>query len=288
MSSREPPTETARLLRRLRETAGLTQAQAVQNASPVAGPDGQPRKLTQSLLSKFESGFIVPSREQADALADVYAAGADERAALHAGDREADREHRRVATYRPRAARVQREYAELERDSIRVTTFTPTVVPGLLQTDEYATALAAGELTGEHLEQWLTARRARRAILSEPGREFTQIVTAGALLWGLGDREVMRRQLEHLAAWTQTTRNLALGVVPPATIAAFTVANGFDLYERPEHPPRVIVGTQATVSILDDPGDVALYTDLVTRLRRLAWWGDDARVVLSQLHGWFR
>jgi transcriptional regulator with XRE-family HTH domain len=274
-----PPTETARVLRRLRKNAGLSAV----TAGELAG-------LNQSAISHFETGRTVPSKAQILALCRVYDAGEDDHDWLLAHAREADSKHRRVATYRHGAARLQREYGILERESTRIVTFHPTVVPGLLQTDGYMRAIAGSELSGDALEDWLATRRERQTILDEPGRTFTQIVTAGALLWALGGPKVMADQLAALDAHSRRP-NLELGIVPPAATADFYVQNGFDLYERPGQPARVIVGTHTSVSILgsaEDTTDTDIYLALLGRLSRLAVWGDEARAELGRLADWYR
>lgn len=285
-----PPTELARVLRRLRDGTGLSAKQAADAATPLLD-----KPLGQSTVSRFEQGRVVPSTAQIDALCQVYEASDDDREWLHAHARERDRRYRRVAAYRPQAARLQREYGEFEEDSTRVVTFTPTLVPGLLQTDGYLAAMGGRQMVGEQLGQWLAARRERRARLDEPGRTFEQILFAGALLWGVGDAAVMAEQIDHLIEVSRKP-SVTLGVIPLAVDAGgLYVSNGFDLYERPGHPLRVIVGTTASVLVHDQPedsagdapDDTAEYVALLDELRALAVWGDDARGTLANLRRWY-
>lgn len=287
-----PPTELARVLRRLRDEAGLSAAQAAEEATQRL-PDEQ--QLGQSTVSRIEQGRVVPSAEQINLLCDVYAAGADDRALALTHAREKDRLNRRVAAYRPLAAKLQREWGELEEDSTRVVTFTPTLVPGVLQTDGYLAAMGPRQLTDDQIESWLAERRTRRARLDEPGRTFEQILFAGALLWGVGDAAVMVEQIDHLIEVSRKP-SVDLGVIPLAVRAGgLYVSNGFDLYERPGKPRRVIVGTTASILVHDQPenlaveapDDTAEYLALLDELRVLAAWGDDAREVLADLRRFY-
>lgn len=279
MPTRRPrPTEVGETLTRLREALELTAADVAARATAAAAdPDVS---ITQPTLSRWENGRGYPDRKQTDALLEVL--GADPETAARLRSLARGPQQRRVVLHRHGAPRTQREWRDLERSSTRVVTFTPTVVPGLLQTDAYATALVGEVLTPATREQWLAARRERRALVDDPGdREIVQITTAGALLWGLGGPDVMREQIAHLADVARSSR-VRLGVVPPATTVGFVALGGFDLYDTPSGR-RVVVGTEAAVAVYDDAGDVALHEEVLAGLESAAAWGADAVPVLEEL-----
>ncbi|WP_086793511.1 helix-turn-helix domain-containing protein [Streptomyces thermovulgaris] len=93
-----------------------------------------------------------------------------------------------------------RRYMALEAEATSLWHFAVSVLPGLLQTPEYARELlAAGGLKGEELEQQVKARMGRRELLEgDDAPTFRTILTEAALLTPLRDAREWRAQLEHL------------------------------------------------------------------------------------------
>lgn len=100
--------------------------------------------------------------------------------------------------------------AGFERRASRIRMWEPTVIPGLLQTPDYArAALTAGP--GNDLDADLERRMARRSAVFDKERppRMTAFVSWAALAQLIGSRAVMRDQLTHL---------LALGELPQVSI----------------------------------------------------------------------
>ena len=69
-----------------------------------------------------------------------------------------------------------------EARSTHISVFHSIVIPGLLQTEEYIRAIFASGALSEAAAQACLAERLRRTqVLEEPGRQFTFVLTAGAL-----------------------------------------------------------------------------------------------------------
>lgn len=92
-----------------------------------------------------------------------------------------------------------RPYAEAEGDASYVKAFAPLLVPGLLQTPEYArTVLKVGQRV-EKLEELLTVRMDRQVLLTRADSPlFLFVLSEYAVRRPVGGREVMCGQLEHL------------------------------------------------------------------------------------------
>jgi hypothetical protein len=142
-----------------------------------------------------------------------------------------------------------RGYVPLESEATAVRDFQVCLVPGLLQTREYAQALFGAAMlrrTQEQLENDLQVRTIRQRRLSgERPLELAAIVDEAALHRVVGGPEVMKSQLDHLAV-TAELANVTLQVLPfqagahPAMEAAFTLLSFGNLGEPDlvyiEHP----------------------------------------------------
>jgi transcriptional regulator with XRE-family HTH domain len=97
-------------------------------------------------------------------------------------------------------------------ESFRV--FHPFLVPGLLQTEEYATELLK-VLPDRHAARLLVELKMDRQerLFAQPGLSFTFIMGEEALYRWIGGRQVMQRQLAHLAE-VAGRANLELRIVP--------------------------------------------------------------------------
>lgn len=121
--------------------------------------------------------------------------------------------------------------AESRSKSIRV--FNPLLIPGLLQTEDYARHViaTAGVREGQDVENAVKARLRRQRILGSEEKAFTFITSEAALLTRVGPAEVMAtqiRQLKHLAS----TRPIRLGVLGFEAAVTVLPPPGFYLLDR--------------------------------------------------------
>ena len=183
-------------LRRLRERAGFTGEEVSQRL----GWSG-------SKLSRIERHHI--GVKQADlgkllALYEVDEGYRDELLALASESRQKGLPQKAAARFPQVATYV---YAEAEAES--VCNWEPQVVPGLLQTPEYARAVAElwpsmfpGPAT--ETDRRVEARLLRQQLLTrEPPLQLSVVMDESVLRRRFGDNIVMRQQLEHLALASQ-------------------------------------------------------------------------------------
>jgi transcriptional regulator with XRE-family HTH domain len=85
--------------------------------------------------------------------------------------------------------------------------FEPMLIPGLLQTAQYAAAVTANtpRVRADYSERFVGLRLARTRRLTNPERplQLHAVVTEGALRLAVGDRELWRDQLRHLIAMAE-------------------------------------------------------------------------------------
>lgn len=252
-------------LRDLRAAAEMTSTAATHAAG-----------IGQAALSRYETGRFVPTPERLDALLDAYDATTI-RARLHRIVTDLRAENRRVVVHRRNAPAFQRRIRDIEAASAHVTTFQPTMVPGILQTPAYMRVLTSA-VDRTIADGLIATRTERQQLLGTPGHRFTLIITAGALLWCADSPATMIEQIDHIITASHLN-GVRIGVVPTHRPMSVFPMHGFDLYDE----RAVIVGTLATTAILTDPDDVALHVDLLATLAAAANNDDDARRSLSDL-----
>jgi transcriptional regulator with XRE-family HTH domain len=152
-----------------------------------------------------------------------------------------------------------------------------TVVPGLFQTPQYASALmsaiTAFRGTPDDVTNAVAARMRRNRILHQPGHRFTVMIEESVLRYQIGAAAVMAEQLDHLLE-VMLLPSVSLGVIPFTagprpmwTLETFTV---FD-------EERAFVELLAAQVCITVPGEVRLYLDAFAELAALAVSGDEAR-----------
>jgi len=116
----------------------------------------------------------------------------------------------------------------------RLRWFEPLVVPGLLQTEEYARALLTGRI-GNHVadvEARVTARMDRQAVITreDDPAELLAVIDDGVLRRAVGGVKVMTGQIEYLIQ-ASGRPNVVIQVIPAAT-AVHDGVNGGGLPSR--------------------------------------------------------
>lgn len=125
-------------------------------------------------------------------------------------------------------------WPDYEGKAITLRWFEPLVVPGLLQTEQYARAVLRTRVgdTDEQIEEMVSARMARQAILTKD-RPLTvwAVLDEGVLRRPVGGTDVMQGQIDRLAEAARLP-NVVIQVIPWGTGAhqglnggAFTIAD---------------------------------------------------------------
>lgn len=242
-------------------------------------------KVSQAQISRIESGQSVPSVPQVLAWADATGASDDVRANLPALTEAALNEvdaWRAHGTVHPAA--IQRDIGALEASAAISRHFQPAIVPGLLQTAEYARRTF--EITdvggwGDHAAA-VAARMDRQQALYRPGKRFEFLLTEAAVRLRVGPPQVMRGQLRHLASLL-SLENVDIGVVPLAAEASAVPWCPFHIYdELPEgQDPFVTIELPHGRLTVSDPQDVEIYQRQLEAIRDAAVHGEEARILLE-------
>jgi transcriptional regulator with XRE-family HTH domain len=173
-------------------------------------------------------------------------------------------------------------YAALEQGAAQIWSFEPVVVPGLLQTAAYATAIERVDpaaATEEAVRQKVDARLARQRVLTrQPDPLALSVVLDESVLHRIaGDRTVMAEQLGHLV--DVTDRPTIKVRVLPFDAGVFSAAFGsFTVLTSPGSPCPYMacVEDRAGVHYLDRPHEIHAHIFLFEHLLRVALSPEDS------------
>ena len=235
MATPSPTVRRKRLgteLRRLREQAELTCEDV-----------GQRLECSGTRISRMETGRIGVRPGDVRELVEVYGVAGAEADSLVRLAREARRKgwwhaYGRVLPHWFEA------YIGLESEAVRLRDFQPLVVPGLLQTEDYARAvLRAAPHAGSsaEIDRLVALRMERQKILgqdSPPG--LWVVLSESVLLVQVGSRAVMRAQLQRLACVAERP-NVTLQVLPFTTAAQVHPVCPFTMLEFPDAADPAVV-----------------------------------------------
>jgi transcriptional regulator with XRE-family HTH domain len=121
-------------------------------------------------------------------------------------------------------------WLEAEQEAVTLRLWSPILVPGLLQTAEYARALfiAAGE-DFDRADELVTARLGRQTILDRPSPPHViAVLDESVLLRLIGSAAIMYDQLSHLIVMSQRP-GISVEIVPGSTGANAGLSGGFQL-----------------------------------------------------------
>jgi transcriptional regulator with XRE-family HTH domain len=256
------------MVRTLRRNAGLT---GVELARLVG--------ISQSRISRIETGHLVPQANEVDRLADALRVDANTREQLHDQARTARSAIRSWRALHARGfAQHQTDIARMEQTATKVRMFQPNLVPGLLQTAEYARHAIELSTESQDIELGVARRMARQSVLYDRAKSFEFVITEGALRWRIVPTNVHVGQLNHLASLA-TLGNVSIGVIPWHAQVAAHQSTMFCLFDDASAYVELLNGEVTT----EDRNDVAQYAATFAALTQAAVTGDDAIVELRRI-----
>jgi len=166
-------------------------------------------------------------------------------------------------------------YVGLEQAATWLCYYQSSIVPGLLQTPEYARAMHQGslpaEFTPERADALIEVRLRRQQVLTrdQPLR-LEAIIDEAVLHRVVGGRAVMAAQLQHLVE-AGSMPNVTLRAIPFGVGAHPAMDNMFNILEFGDVAPRVVYveGLMGWLFI-EKERDVARYEQVLEHLREIA------------------
>ncbi|MFJ2215904.1 helix-turn-helix domain-containing protein [Streptomyces sp. NPDC087864] len=246
-----------RALRALRDTSGLTGDAVARRASMSAGK-----------LSKIETGRVLPTVQDVDLLLTAIGVSQEVKeeflttARAEATEATAWRLLRRMGPWKH-----QKSLRAIEATTAELRLFQGQLIPGLLQTPEYVSAVFSPPpaLPEETRAKTVAARLERQAVLYEPSRSFRFLICEHVLRWRISEPAVMALQMDQLVSVSRLP-NVSLGVVPNGRRMPDFPMTCFSMHDD----RLVIVETFHSEVTTRDPKDVQVYADTFERFATVA------------------
>jgi transcriptional regulator with XRE-family HTH domain len=263
VAARSPTVRRRRLgieLRRLREEASLTIDQVAARL-----------ECSDSKISRIETGQVSATPRDVRDMLDIYEVGNEQRAELMQIAREA----RQKGWWHAYGDVPVPPAVAFEAEAFSMSIYQSLVVPGLLQTMDYARAVLRAtrpELALDQIERRVELRMARQSILTRDQPPALWVVLDEPVLRRLiGGPEVMRQQLERLSE---------VGALPNVTLQLLPFTSGehagldgeFTLigFPDPGDPNVVYIEMPSNDLWLEDAASVRQYDHLFDLLRAAA------------------
>ncbi|WP_406157800.1 helix-turn-helix domain-containing protein [Streptomyces canus] len=175
----------------------------------------------------------------------------------------------------------QEAWHATENASTEVRNFEAAVIPGLLQTAEYARHMflrtTALHRTAQDIEEGVNARMQRQMALYTPGRQFHFLLWEPALHMLVCPRDVMAGQLDRLAGVFGMS-TVQLGIVPLGAELSVVPTHGFWLFD--DH--LVMAETIGAELRLTDPAELILYRRVWDELADVAITDHEAHRLIGR------
>ena len=276
--SQSPTVRRRRLaaeLRTLREDAGLTMEEVAQALD-----------LSRSTISRIEAGKTARPRPRdiRDMLV-LYGVDDERREALI----ELARDARERGWWDQYKSVFPGAYVGLEAEASNIRMFQPLVIPGLLQTAEYATELTRASLIRDpdEISTHVEARMLRQRLLTRtdpPPPRFWAIIDEAALLRPVGDVHIRREQLRRLVE-TSPVDHVTIQVLPLSAGPHVGLSGQFVILDYPHETDRSVVYVETPTDglYLEERDQLERYTLMFQHLCATALGADASIDYLSAM-----
>lgn len=252
----------AMLLRKLRIAAGLSNAEVVKATGMSSS--------TISRIETAESGIYLDNLEK---LLDLYQVSGPRRVQIFDIARHAEQRGWLQTHSDATLPGDSQTWTDLEADAIAVLNYEPLLIPGLLQTPEYARAIirsTTSNLSGAEIDKLVTSRMARQALLSRTHPfKLHAMIEESALRRPFGNADAWMRQLRHLID-SAAHPNILIQVVPTDAGLHAALNGSFVILDYGDDTMLVHLEGKTTNLFLDDDEQIEVYTQTWAELENLA------------------
>jgi transcriptional regulator with XRE-family HTH domain len=263
-------------LRRLREAARLTCEEVAEHLECSA-----------SKISRVETGRVSVSPRDVRDMLELYGVPTAQRESLVQLARDSRQKgwwHAYSDTMQPQMA----TYIGLESAASEIRIYEVSLIPGLLQTEDYARAvIRAGMVNSpaEDIERRVSLLMARQpAVVRDDPPKVWAVLDEAALRRRVGGSGLMRLQLEHLLAQAALP-NVAVQVIPFGGGAHPAMGRPFIILVFPERVDTDVIYLEDLTSALylEDVAEVDRYNVFFNHLRATALSFDDSAALITSV-----
>lgn len=247
-------------LKRLRAESGMSAARVVERLGWSSAT-----KLTRAERNEWK----YPKRSEVEALLDLYEVEGEERAHLLS----LTEESRGRSDWHQYADLFTGPLPDLEAEAVRIRTYEAVLVPGLLQTPDYAAAVSRASqiVPPDQIDRKVASRMARRGVLDAPnGPHLTAVIDEPALRKVIGSHAVMAEQLRFLVGMAAHYKVTIL-VLPDEAGGHPAVDGAFTLFDFPRPEPGIVsIPTVVEALYVEDEGYFDRHTLVFDAVQNLA------------------
>ncbi|MET8742250.1 helix-turn-helix transcriptional regulator [Streptomyces sp. NPDC004728] len=180
------------------------------------------------------------------------------------------------------------EYLELEREALALSWYDNQVLPGLLQTENYARAVFDSRVptfSREEIDTHIGTRLKRQEILRREVPPTTSFVISEAIVRDrLGGNEVYRETLHHLRECADLP-GISLQVMPLGRTSHAGLDGPFILLETPDYQRVAYTETQRGSQLISNPDEISILAQRYAMLRTQALNAEETQSLLDRLLG---
>jgi transcriptional regulator with XRE-family HTH domain len=239
---------------------------------------------SQPKVSRIEAGRTAFTVKDVAGLLDLYGVTDDVRAELLGATARSNGEGSWIVRVGG-SPRRQGSIAALESVTKRIRCHQPVVIPGLLQTYDYAHAVAKAAGAADPDATAAARMRRQEMLTARNSPKYEVVLDARAVLLGVASEEVIRSQIGALADKAESLRRLELRVIPlGVAVPAFSTV-GFTVYDfRAPGSPAVAWIESPTGDVhFSAPDDLKRYAALFATLQGAALPRDRSIAYLRSL-----
>jgi transcriptional regulator with XRE-family HTH domain len=171
-----------------------------------------------------------------------------------------------------------------ETTATRIHQYEPLLVPGLLQTENYARVVfrQAGRFSDDRIDLRVRVRMDRQDLLRrEFGVELKFFIPEWVLRTMVGGPQVMNEQMLHMLLISSRPW-CAIRVIPESFSPGF-LGGSFELMEYANHEPVAYVENQTHSLFLENRADIRVYREILAKLRAVTLNEGQSRELLATL-----
>jgi transcriptional regulator with XRE-family HTH domain len=176
-------------------------------------------------------------------------------------------------------------YIGLEESAESIRSFDSQFVPGLLQTEDYSTAvIQLGAYQADDADRLVYLRKERQRRFASGGLRLWAIIDEVALRRPVGSVGLMRAQLDHLLDISDRP-GLTIQVCPFLGGASYMVPGSFSIlsFATDDLPDVVYVEQLTSALYLDKRADVSRYAEAMDQIRESSYSPEQTRQLLRTM-----